>query len=220
MAIINNYFKQIETHVKNIFAINSKDYDPAHDFLHIQRVVNNAIKFCTLEGGTLEIVIPAAYLHDMITISKDHPDRSKASHLSAIAAIEYLKTINYPSIYYDEIFHAIESHSFSANIQPKTIEAKIVQDADRLDAIGAIGIARCFSTSGMLKRELYCNEDPFNVHKYRELNDLKYSLDHFFKKLLNISVTMQTKSGIDESKKRLQTMQQYLLSLQSEIIDS
>jgi uncharacterized protein len=91
--------------------------DPAHDLLHFQRVVGLAKKLCEQEGGQLEIVIPAAWLHDFVIVPKDSPLRSQASKMSAEKAIEFLKTIDYPAKFYDGIAHAIEGHSFSAKIE-------------------------------------------------------------------------------------------------------
>ena len=107
--------------------------DPAHDVAHFKRVVATAKKLAIEENAKIEVILPAAWLHDYINIPKNDPRRSQASRLAAAAAIEYLKSVNYPNEYMDEIRHAIEAHSFSANIEATTIEAKIVQDCDRLD---------------------------------------------------------------------------------------
>jgi uncharacterized protein len=135
--------------------------DPAHDLLHFKRVVGLAKSLCAHENGNLQVVVPAAWLHDFVIVPKDSPLRKQASRLSAEKATEFLRSINYPEKHYGEIAHAIEGHSFSANIEVKTIEAKIIQDADRLDGLGAIGIARCFATAGLLKRPFYSSIDPF-----------------------------------------------------------
>ena len=164
--------------------------DPAHDILHFKRVVKTAKKLCLLENGKFEVVVPAAWLHDFVIVPKDSPLRNQASKLSAVGAIEYLISINYPKDHFDEIAHAIEGHSFSANIEINTLEAKIVQDADRLDGIGAIGIARCFATSGLLKRSFYSEVDPFC--ELRTPDDSVYTVDHFFKKLFKTVHNLKT----------------------------
>lgn len=189
--------------------------DPAHDFHHFNRVVKTAKKLCALEKANPEIVIPAAWLHDFVIVPKSSPLRTQASKLSAQEAIEYLKSIQYPAKFYDDIFHAIEGHSFSASIEVKTLEAKIVQDADRLDGLGAIGIARCFATAGVLKRPFYSEEDPFC--EMRPPDDSKFTLDHFFKKLFNTAKTLKTKAGIQEGERRINYMKEYLSFLRSEI---
>ncbi|MBN8540464.1 MAG: HD domain-containing protein [Deltaproteobacteria bacterium] len=190
--------------------------DPAHDLLHFKRVAALAKRLCELENANPEIVIPAAWLHDFVIVPKNSPLRSQASRLSAEKAVEFLKTINYPEQYLTQISHAIEGHSFSANVEVKTIEAKIVQDADRLDGLGAIGIARCFATAGIMKRAFYSANDPFC--ETRPPDDSRYTVDHFFKKLFQTADTMQTKAGQHEAIKRVAVMKEYLKSLKSEIV--
>lgn len=189
--------------------------DPAHDLLHFKRVVGLAKDLCTRESGNAEVVVPAAWLHDLVIVPKDSPLRSQASRLSAEKAHEFLRSIDYPAKYYSDIAHAIVGHSFSANIEVKTIEAKIVQDADRIDGLGAIGIARCFATAGLLKRSFYSLDDPFC--DTREPNDVQFTVDHFFKKLFKTAETMKTTSGLAEAQRRVAVMKNYLASLRTEV---
>src|SRR5688572_3408481 len=116
--------------------------DPAHDVMHIERVVANARHLAASEGARLEIVVPAAWLHDCVTLPKDSPQRAQASRLAAAEATRLLSEWGCEPDWLPMIAHAVEAHSFSARIEPKTIEAKVVQDADRLEALGAIGLAR------------------------------------------------------------------------------
>lgn len=199
---------------KKIAEIASPD-DPAHDLLHFKRVVSVAKKICATEGGNLDVVVPAAWLHDFIIVPKDSPLRSQASRLSAQRAIEFLKQIGYPEAHHAAIAHAIECHSFSAGLECKTLEAKIVQDADRLDGLGAIGIARVFAVSGMLRRAFYRELDPFCED--REPDDTVYTLDHFYRKLFNTAQTMKTAAGRGEGERRARVMRRYLEDLQREI---
>ena len=189
--------------------------DPAHDLLHFKRVVASAKSLCAQEKARLEIVLPAAWLHDVVIIAKDDPRRKQASKLSADAAVEFLKTINYPENYLAEIHHAIVAHSFSANIETKSLEASIVQDADRLDALGAIGLARCFVVAGMLKRPLYSEQDPFA--RERPINDQEFTIDHFYAKLFKIADTLKTSAGQQEGARRVALMKRYLNDLSFEI---
>ncbi|MBC7370542.1 MAG: HD domain-containing protein [Bdellovibrionaceae bacterium] len=189
--------------------------DPAHDILHFIRVVKTAKQLCESEGGRPEVVIPAAWLHDFVIIPKNNSRRSMASRLASAAAIEFLSSIGYPEEYYKDIAHAIECHSFSANIPAETLEAKIVQDADRLDGLGAIGIARCFATAGMLKSTFYSFEDPFC--ETRAPNDRVFTVDHFFAKLFKTADTLQTASGRALGKRRVDAMKTYLKELALEI---
>ena len=189
--------------------------DPAHDLSHLERVVSTALAFAISEGALLEVILPAAWLHDCVAVPKDSPERHRASLLSVARAIEFLGEAGYPAVFFDAIEHCIEAHSFSGGIAPRTLEARIIQDADRLDALGAIGIARCFSVGGSLGREFYAEHDPFC--QSREPDDSRFTVDHFFRKLFRIAGTMQTSSGRDEARRRATFMRAYLDQLASEI---
>lgn len=189
--------------------------DPAHDLKHILRVVKTAKSLSIAEGAIPEIVIPAAWLHDCYSLPKNHANRDASSKIAADKAITFLAGINYANKYLDGIHHAIVAHSFSANVIPQTIEAKIVQDADRLDALGAIGIARCIQVSSSLNRELYSATDAFCSS--REPDDQTYTVDHFYKKLLLIADSMNTDSAKVEAKKRTDFMLSFLNQLGHEI---
>jgi len=174
--------------------------DPAHDLGHIRRVVNNARLIAAAEGGDLNILIPAAWLHDIVSLPKDHPERKSGSRMAADLAIA--KLTDYPPQYLDPIHHAILAHSFSAGVAPQTIEAKILQDADRLDALGAIGLARMFSVGGQLGRPLFDPNDP--LAERRAPDDTQYSLDHIQVKLVKIAETLQTKTARDIAASRVE----------------
>lgn len=189
--------------------------DPSHDVLHIKRVVAMARKLAVEEGADENVVVPAAYFHDFVNVAKNDPRRSEASRLSADAAVAYLASIHYPAPYLPAISHAIATHSFSANIKPETIEAQVVQDADRLDGLGAIGIARCFSTSALMQRPYYCADDPWG--ESRVFDDKQFAIDHFEVKLFKTATTMQTKSARIEAEKRVRVMREYLQRLRAEI---
>lgn len=189
--------------------------DPAHDYLHVMRVVNTAKNLCQAEKGQWAIVMPAAFFHDYINVPKGDPRRPYASQLSAEATIEYLKRVGYPEKYYEPIRHAIEAHSYSANIKPETLEAKIVQDADRLDSLGAIGIARCFTTSTLMNLPFYADADPWA--ESRDLDDTSYGLDHFYKKLFSLTDHLNTESAKKEGAHRIAFIKTYLEQFKREI---
>lgn len=212
MSVGQFYFDQIELKAREIGDLFQ---DPSHDFLHIQRVVKNAIVLQKSEGGDLNIILPAAYLHDFLVIKKDDPRRKQASLLSANAAIDFLKSIHYPDQYLTSIHHAIHAHSFSAQVKTQTIEAEIVQDADRLDALGAIGIARCFTTAGKLNRIFYDAEDP--SANQRELNDQINTIDHFELKLNHIAEQMNTSYAKQIAQQRVNLQMTYLKHFFSEL---
>lgn len=189
--------------------------DPAHDLLHFERVVRLSKKLCRDENGRIEIVMPAAWLHDFVNVPKNDPRRKQASQLSAEGAVVFLREIGYPTEYFEAIQHAIVAHSFSANVTPTTLEAKIVQDADRLDGLGAIGIARCFATAGVMKRVFYSEDDPFCERRLPD--DLKFTVDHFYAKLFRVAENLQTESGRSIGRLRMESMKRFLEDLKIEI---
>lgn len=190
--------------------------DPAHDLAHFQRVVAAAKTIARSEGGRLEVVVPAAWLHDFVLVPKDSPDRPRASRIAAAAAREWLSAEGYPGEWLDAIEHAIAAHSFTARIEPVTIEAKVVQDADRLDAIGAVGIARCLMLGGVMGRPLYDATEP--IPKQRTPDDARSTIDHFYTKLFSLAATMQTATGRAEAERRTTFMRAYIEQLEREIL--
>ncbi len=189
--------------------------DAAHDDMHVRRVVANARLLAAAEGADLHVVIPAAWLHDCVIIAKDAPERTMASRLAAATAGDFLRGAGYDARHIAAIQHAIEAHSFSAKILPRTVEAGVVQDADRLDALGAIGIARTMMLGGAMGKPLYDAHEPFPLA--RDADDGENVLDHFFVKLLTLSDTMRTDAGRDEAERRTEFMRAYLAQLGTEI---
>ena len=189
--------------------------DVAHDITHIERVVRVAKQLCIAEQAEMAVVLPAAWLHDCVAVAKNHPDRAKASTMAADKAVTFLASIGYDESYFDVIHHAIAAHSFSANIKVQSIEAQIVQDADRMDALGAIGVSRCMKVGGSISRHLYHPQDPFCQD--READDKLYTLDHFFIKLLHVAKSMNTPSAKAEAQRRTDYMLAFIEQLKSEV---
>jgi len=191
------------------------DADAAHDQAHVTRVVATARRLAEDEEAQMDVVVPAAWLHDCVVVPKDAPDRAEASRRAAEAARTFLKSEGYPEQWIPDIEHAIAAHSYSGDVAPDTTEAKVVQDADRLDALGAIGIARCFTVGGALDQSLYDPNDPFCDD--RAPDDDTYTLDHFYAKLLRLPDTMQTEAGRAEAERRAAFLREYLDRLRDEI---
>jgi uncharacterized protein len=168
--------------------------DGAHDTNHLHRVWRNATLLMDdyPEADAL-VVLAACYLHDLVNLPKNHPERHMASRQAAQLASRQLREMGFPADKLAATAHAIETHSFSAGIKPETIEAKIVQDADRLDALGAVGLARMFYTAGRMGCALAHADDPMALQ--RELDDKAYSLDHIDVKLATLPAKMQTAAG-------------------------
>lgn len=198
-----------------IAAERAADADPGHDFLHVQRVTENARRIALAEGANLAIVLPATLLHELFNYPKNHPESHLSGDLCAEQAAEVLRSVGYPAELIDPICYCIRYHSFSRGVVPETLEGKVMQDADRLDAIGAIGIARCFSTGSQMRIPFYAQEDPFCQE--REPNDKAYSLDHFYRKLLRIPETLHTQTGRAMAEHRTAFLRQFLDQLAEEL---
>ncbi len=167
--------------------------DGSHDAAHTVRVFRNAMRIHETEGGDARILAAAVLLHDCVAVEKNAPERSKASRLSADRAEGILGAMGWDKDDVEAVSHAIVAHSFSANIAPESLEAKILQDADRLDAIGMMGAARCFYIAGRMGSHLYDPIDP--LAKDRSLDDRRFAIDHFSTKLFKLADGFQTKTG-------------------------
>lgn len=189
--------------------------DAAHDVAHVKRVVVNAIKFAEKENADLAVVIPAAWLHDCVTVAKNSDQRQKASALSAQKAAQLLEQWQYPQQHIEGIKHAITAHSYSANITPETLEAQVVQDADRIDSIGAIGVSRMMMVGGKMDCTLYHHDDPFC--EGRSASDKQWTLDHFYSKLLKLNAGFHTQAAKNEAQRRHDYMLGFLQQLKTEI---
>lgn len=175
--------------------------DAAHDIGHLRRVWANCRRIARAEGGAdLEILLAGAYLHDLVNLPKNAANRHEASRLSAEAAVTWLRSTTFAANKLDAVHHAIAAHSFSAGIAPQTPEARILQDADRLEALGAIGLARMFAVAGQLGVALFDQDDPLAQH--RALDDRAFALDHLEVKLFPLVETMQTATGRDMAEER------------------
>ena len=189
--------------------------DGAHDDAHLGRVWLNVQKIWAEEGGDFEILAASVMLHDCVYVPKNSPDRSRASHLAAVRARSILESLNWAPKRVDIAAGAIESHSYSAGLEPRTLEGRILQDADRLDAIGFIGIARCFYTAGRLGSQLYDRSDAQGTQ--RELNDSLFALDHFPQKLLRLADGFKTSTGQRLARARHEVLQEFYHGILAEI---
>jgi uncharacterized protein len=179
--------------------------DGAHDLNHFERVWRNAQSLLAhYPQADALVVLAACYLHDLVNVPKDDPRRSSASRLSAELASERLAALGFPAHKIPAVAHAIEAHSFSAGVPATTLEARIVQDADRLDGLGAVGLARMFYIAGRMGSALAHGSDPLALD--RPLDDKSYSLDHIEAKLARLPGMMQTEAGRQLAEARLTTL--------------
>lgn len=189
--------------------------DPSHDFAHIQRVVGSCQKIGSKEGADLSILIPAAFLHDIVNVPKNHPDRSKASAMAARKAAEILEDLGYDAEKIAKIATVISEHSFSLGQAPSSLESAILQDADRLDAVGAIGIMRTMTCGAKIGASYYDPKEP--IAETRELDDQRFSIDHLYVKLFKLEAMMNTDAGKAEAKQRSQFMRDFVEQLCREL---
>jgi len=190
--------------------------DPAHDVAHADRVWVQARTIAHGEGIVpSKVLLCAAYLHDLVSLPKDHPRRGNAATMSAAAAGPVMDALGLSPSEIAQARHAIESHSWSAGIPPHSMDARILQDADRLEALGAIGVARCFAVSGALNRPLFHPEDPFATD--RPLDDSAWAVDHFAVKLLKLPETFLTATGRKLAEERTAVMRRFLADLAADL---
>jgi uncharacterized protein len=208
-------FHPLDQLAVKLLDVSGNDEDGSHDLSHIVRVWRNAKLIQREEGGDLEALAAAVLLHDCVQVAKDSPLRKKASLLAANEARVRLQALAWEPSRIDTVARAIESHSFSAGVAPTSVEGSILQDADRLDAIGLCGIARCFYTAGRLGSRLYDLADP--EAKKRPLDDARNALDHFPKKLLTLNGSFKTRKGQELAKERHQRLDEFYRAMLFEV---
>lgn len=190
--------------------------DGAHDLSHIARVLSNAWQIGRCEGGDPDVIVAAVLLHDIKNLPKGHPQAKASSSLSARYAGNLLSDLGFSPEKIANVQDAIVCHSFSKGLKPKTLEGKILQDADRLDALGAIGVARTFYIAGTHGASLYEPKDPLG-RSGRPLDDVRYSTDHFLIKIFRLPDLMQTETGKLMAQERLTVVKQFLDILEREV---
>jgi uncharacterized protein len=190
--------------------------DLAHGWEHVQRVYRLALHIAQQEGADRFIVGVAALLHDLGRLT--HDETRHHADLSVIHARELLTRHQVPPDKQEAILHAIDAHSFSKGLEPRTLEARIVRDADRLDSLGAIGVLRWAITGtqrGTPETRSYHPDDPFAER--HPLDDRRYMLDHFYSKLLKLSDTVSTQTGRKLAERRTRFMRTYLDEFRDEL---
>ena len=191
--------------------------DLAHGWEHVGRVYQLAEYITIQEGGDRFIVGMAALMHDLGRTATHYVDSHHAD-LSVEIARELMQSYHVSREKQEAILHAIVAHSFSRGVEPQTLEASIVRDADRLDGLGAMGIMRWAITGTVRRTERtlpYNPLDPFG--EKRTLDDQLYMLDHFYIKLLKLGESMTTETGRALARQRTDFMRAYLDELRREI---
>lgn len=190
------------------------DDDPGHDLEHCLRVAGWTLR-CADGGVEAREALAAALLHDVINVPKDDPRRAQASLLSADEARRVLPGHGFDASAIERIAEAIEDHSYSRGASPRSDLGRALQDADRLEALGALGLCRTISTGTRMGGRYFEASDPWA--RSRALDDRRYGVDHFFTKLLKLGETMQTKIGREEAARRAAFLERFLDQLADEL---
>lgn len=187
--------------------------DAAHDLEHALRVA-----LWTLRCGPelpAPLAVAAALLHDAVRVPKHHPERPREGERSAEHARERLLALGFAAEEADAAAVAIRDHGFSRGAEPEGPLGRALQDADRLDALGAVGLARLFATGAAMGAAFFDPDDPWA--RRRALDDRARSLDHFSTKLLRLPGLMRTDAGRREAETRVRIMRDYLTALGREL---
>lgn len=199
----------IENAIKYVHEIFARDFS-GHDFYHTMRVCKTAIQIAVRENADILTVQLAALLHDV-----DDIKLSPTTYSVKKNAVDFMKQNKLSDEIINSVCKIIEEVSFAGtdSVVPSSIEGKCVQDADRLDAIGAVGIARAFAYGGNKGRKMY---DPdikpmtnMNKEQYRQ-NDNSTTINHFYEKLLLLKDMMNTETAKKIAERRHAFMQTYL----------
>ncbi len=192
--------------------------DPSHDFQHVFRVFNLALQIGKKENADLDILIPAALFHDIVMYGKNHPNSKNEADESANFAEKVLKNIkDYPQPKIEKVVTCIKQCSFSKGIKPDLLESKILQDADRLEATGAISIMRTCSSGGQMNIPFYDPKDPFCA---KGAVAFRSDLDLFYMRLLKVEKGMHTKFAKQIAKRRTVFLKKFLNELRLELKES
>ena len=184
-----------------------------HDWFHTLRVFKTASRIAEAEGADVETVQLAAFLHDV-----DDRKLSPETYEEKANARSFLSANNVDESRIDEICRIIGEISFAENCVPSTLEGKCVQDADRLDAIGAIGIARAFAYGGNHNRLMYHPDVKPNLNMSKEeyVNSKSTTVNHFYEKLFKLTDMMNTDTAKAIAREREEYMRGFLAEFMDE----
>lgn len=195
------------------FVAGASSADPGHDIAHAHRVARWMLRLDP--SVERRAAFAAALLHDVVNLPKNHPERATASARSAALARSLLLDNGFGEDEVDTIVRAIEDHSFSRGVVPRDALGRALQDADRLEALGAIGLMRTFATGALMGASFFDAVDPWA--QWRPHDDLQFTVDHFATKLLGLPETLTTEAGRAEARRRVEIMRAFLGALGEEI---
>lgn len=207
--MINEYINKLRPYVEKYF----KDDYTGHDISHLERTLNNALYICEKEGGDPLIVGISSFLHDVHRIMQNKEGKYVSPKDSLYLVKDILSNIELTEEQIEKICYCIEYHeeyNWNGN-NINDINALIVQDADNLDAIGAIGIGRAFNYGGAHNIEMYDSNLPLNENNdYKESEgDKESTIHHFYHKLFKLGDNMNTKTAKTLADTRIKFMQEF-----------
>lgn len=202
--IDEKFFNDLKEKIQNYFQEGT-----SHEFSHTQRVYNMAVMLAKDEEADLDIVRAAALLHDIARKKEDNNEVECHAKHGAEMAQEILLKTEFPKDKIESVCYSIKSHRHSTGINPETKEAAILQDADRLDALGAITIGRMFSTGGKLGTPMYKPDVP--VGKVHPGYTSESTIHGFYAKILKITPdTFKTKKAKEIAKERYNYVKEFI----------
>jgi uncharacterized protein len=184
-----------------------------HGKSHVERVYNLAVRIAEEENADLDVVKAAAMLHDIARAMEDQGKIEDHATEGAKMARKVLEEVNFPKEKIDKVVHCIEAHRFKKGMEAESLEAKILQDADRLDVIGAVGLARVFTRGGWGNMPIY---DPSTPPKEKYDGKSLSSVNHIYEKILKVKDTINTNTAKEIAEERHKFVEQFLERLLKE----
>ena len=184
-----------------------------HDKSHVERVYNLAIRIAKEENADLDVVTAATLLHDIARAMEDEGKIADHATEGAKMARKILEEVGFPKKKIAKVTHCIEVHRFRKGMEAESLEAKILQDADRLDIIGAIGMARVFTRGGWGNKPIY---DPTIPRKEKYDGKSLTSVNHIYEKILKVKDRINTNTAKEIAKERHKFVEQFLERLLKE----
>lgn len=199
-------YKTVLSHVKTIVQKKLKHESSGHDYWHCYRVVQTALVIGKKEHADLNVLELSAWLHDIAIIE----DKKMHEEKGALVAKRLLTQLNVDGDTVDAIARCIRKHRFSKGLKADTREEKILQDADKLDALGALGLARLFTLGGKYGQILYDPKIKPNFSYYLKHNRSNSTINHFYDKLFKLKKLLHTKTAKVVASGRERYMKEYL----------
>lgn len=207
---MDSQIQEIEKEAAEFF----EDVNPAHDWHHVKRVYRIASRLAEKEGADEKVVKSASLLHDIGRKKEDQGLIENHAEWGAEEAQRILKDVGFKESSIESVVHCIRSHRYSTTPEPSTLEAKVLSDADNLDALGATGIARTFTYGGEHRSTIADLELPVE----KDSNPVgETSLNHLQKKILKLKNRMYTRTGQEIAQERHKFVEEFVERLKDEI---